>query len=46
MALVSLSQLAVDLGDHLAALEINPLMVLPEGQGVCAVDTLVELAAH
>ena len=42
-ALVGLSQLAVDLGGQLAALEINPLMVLPEGEGVCAVDTLVEI---
>ncbi|UCC63641.1 MAG: acetate--CoA ligase family protein, partial [Anaerolineae bacterium] len=42
-ALVRISQLAVDLGDLLSALEINPLMVLPKGQGVCAVDTLVEL---
>jgi acyl-CoA synthetase (NDP forming) len=42
--LVRLSQLAVDLGDLIAALDINPLMVLPEGQGVCAVDALVELA--
>lgn len=43
-ALVNLSQLAVDLGDHIQALEINPLLVLPEGQGVCAVDALVELS--
>lgn len=43
-ALVRVSQLAVDLGDVVAALEINPLMVLPRGQGVRAVDALVELA--
>lgn len=43
-ALVCLSQLAVDLGDKISALDINPLMVLPEGQGVCAVDTLIEIA--
>lgn len=43
-ALVRLSQLAVDLGDLIAALDINPLMVLPAGQGVRAVDTLVEVA--
>jgi acetyltransferase len=43
-ALVRLSQLAVDLGDLMAAFEINPLMVLPQGQGIRAVDTLVELA--
>ncbi len=43
-ALVRLSQLAVDLGDLVAALDVNPLMVLPGGQGVRAVDALVELA--
>ena len=42
-ALVRVSQLAVDLGDLIAALDINPLMVLPKGQGVRAVDVLVEL---
>ncbi len=42
-ALVSLSRLALDLGDLINALDINPLMVLPKGQGVRAVDTLVEL---
>ena len=42
-ALVRLSQLALDLGDVISALDINPLMVLPEGQGVRAVDALVEL---
>jgi acetyltransferase len=42
-AIVRVSQLAVDLGDLVAALDINPLMVLPKGQGVCAVDVLVEL---
>jgi acyl-CoA synthetase (NDP forming) len=42
-ALVRVSQLAVDLGDQIAALDINPLMVLPEGQGVLAVDALAEL---
>jgi succinyl-CoA synthetase beta subunit len=42
---VRVSQLAVDLGDLVAALDINPLMVLPKGQGVRAVDALVELAS-
>jgi acetate---CoA ligase (ADP-forming) len=41
-ALVRLSQLAVDLGDRITALDINPLMVLPAGKGVRAVDVLVE----
>ncbi len=40
--LVRVSQLAVDLRGHIVALDINPLMVLPEGHGVCAVDALVE----
>ena len=44
-ALVRLSQLAVDLGDLIAALDINPLMVLPRGQGVRAVDALVEVTS-
>jgi acyl-CoA synthetase (NDP forming) len=42
--LVRLSQLAVDLGDLIAALDINPLMVLPRGQGICAADILVEVS--
>lgn len=44
-ALSGLSQLALDLGDLIAALDINPLMVLPKGKGVRAVDALVELAS-
>jgi len=38
-ALVRLSTLAVDLGDHLAALDVNPLIVGPSG--CMAVDALV-----
>ncbi len=45
-ALVHLSQLAVDLGDLVAALDINPLMVLPAREGVRAVDALVEVASR
>jgi acetyltransferase len=41
--LVNLSRLAVDFAEQIAALEINPLMVLPKGRGVRAVDTLIEL---
>jgi acyl-CoA synthetase (NDP forming) len=41
--LVQVSQLAVDLGDRIKALDINPLIVLPNGEGVCAVDTLLEV---
>ena len=33
--------LAMHLEGHLAELGINPLMVLPQGQGVKAVDALV-----
>jgi acyl-CoA synthetase (NDP forming) len=41
-ALVRFSQLAADLGQHFAAFEVNPLMVLPRGGGVSAVDFLIE----
>ena len=41
--LVRVSHLAVHLEKHLAELDINPLMVLPAGQGVKAVDALVVL---
>jgi succinyl-CoA synthetase beta subunit len=40
-ALVQISQMAAQLDGRLAELDINPLMVLPEGQGVKAVDGLV-----
>jgi len=39
--LVRVSHLAMHLEGHLAELDINPLMVLPRGQGVKAVDALV-----
>jgi hypothetical protein len=39
--LVRVSDLAMHLEGHLAELDINPLMVLPSGQGVKAVDALV-----
>lgn len=42
-ALMALSNLATDVGDQVSALEINPLMVLPEGRGVRAVDVLCEI---
>jgi acetyltransferase len=41
--LVNVSHLAVNLNGHLAELDINPVMVLPKGQGVKAVDALVAL---
>ena len=40
-AIVAFSQLAGD--PTVADAEINPLIVLPEGQGVVAVDALVRL---
>ena len=39
--LVNVSRLAIDLEDHIAELDINPLLVLPEGKGVCVADALV-----
>ncbi|MSQ16780.1 MAG: CoA-binding protein, partial [Dehalococcoidia bacterium] len=39
-ALVQVSHLAVHLEGKLAELDINPLMVLPQGKGVKAVDAL------
>jgi acetyltransferase len=41
--LVSVSQLAVHLQGEVSELDINPLMVLPAGRGVKAVDALVVL---
>ena len=40
--LLRLSALAVDLGGSLGELDINPLAVLPAGQGVRALDALVK----
>jgi acetyltransferase len=39
--LVKVSRMAVDLEDRVAELDINPLLALPEGQGVRVADTLV-----
>lgn len=39
--LVRLSDMAVQLGDDLQAVDINPVLVLPEGRGVVAADALV-----
>jgi acetate---CoA ligase (ADP-forming) len=39
--LLRVSHLAMHIEGHLAELDINPLMVLPPGQGVKAVDALV-----
>ena len=40
-AMVRVSQLAAALGSRLAELDINPVMVLPQGAGVKAVDALL-----
>jgi acetyltransferase len=42
-ALVGLSRLASALGNQLGGLDINPLIVLPKGSGVVAVDALVQI---
>jgi acyl-CoA synthetase (NDP forming) len=39
--IVRLSALAVDLKDHVAELDINPLFVFPAGRGVKAADALI-----
>lgn len=36
--LLNVSRLVVDYGENISELEINPLMVLPKGRGVLAVD--------
>jgi len=41
--LVRVSWLAVDGADRIEALDINPLLAMPEGEGVVAVDALIEL---
>ena len=41
---VALSRLALDFRHEVDEIEFNPLMVLPEGQGVLAVDTLIRRA--
>lgn len=43
-AIVAFSQMAAQLGSRLIEAEINPVFVLPEGQGVRAADGVVVLA--
>ena len=43
--ILRVSQIGSELGDLVAELDINPLVVLPQGQGVRAVDALVVLNA-
>lgn len=45
-AILSLSDAASDLGDRLEELDVNPLLVLPEGEGVMALDALAVLRAE
>ncbi|MCU1459133.1 MAG: CoA-binding domain protein [Actinomycetia bacterium] len=40
-AIMRLQRLAVEIGDEISELDINPLLVLPARQGVLAVDALV-----
>lgn len=42
-AIAGLSALALDLGDRIVGLDINPLIVLPQGEGVLAVDAVVQI---
>jgi succinyl-CoA synthetase beta subunit len=44
-AIVSFSQMAAALGDRLVEAEINPIFVLPQGQGVRAADGVAVLAS-
>ena len=41
-AIVKLSALAIDLKDDLAELDVNPLFVMDQGQGVVAADALIK----
>lgn len=41
-ALMNFSKMVMDIGNSYSAIEINPLLILPEGQGVCAVDMLLD----
>ena len=40
-ALVRFSELCQDLAGEVAEIDVNPLLVLPEGQGVLALDALI-----
>lgn len=44
-ALTALSQLALDLGDQLESIDLNPVIALPDAGGVLALDALVVLRA-
>lgn len=44
--LLRISDLALSSASSLLAMEINPLLVLPKGEGVVAVDALIEFAGN
>ena len=44
-AIVAFSEMAQQLNAHLLEAEINPLFVLPKGQGVLAADGIVVLSS-
>jgi len=41
--IVKVGEMTVDLAGRIDALDINPLLILPEGKGVIAVDALVSI---
>jgi acetyltransferase len=43
--LVKTGEMTADLADRIEALDLNPLLILPKGKGVVAVDALVALKA-
>jgi acyl-CoA synthetase (NDP forming) len=45
-AIVRLSALAVDLKDQVGEIDVNPLFVMPAGQGVVAADALIKPLAR
>jgi acetyltransferase len=42
-AIIQIGQLAVDFRGKITALDINPLIVLPQGRGVVAADLFIEM---
>ena len=44
-AIVSLSNFVEDVGERVSELDINPLLVMPEGQGVRVLDALIRFDA-
>ena len=44
-AIVQIGQLAQDFSGLIRSLDVNPLIVLPEGRGTIAADILIEMSA-